>query len=208
MKKLPENPTLKDITAFKKKITWGEVPAIYHMVSSSIGDADGIMSHGFESAYKRLLNKNTWNLDALEGYKDSMGNVHVKTKAQLILRHNYNDMGYELHCYPLIDGEMITRTIKNDARCPFTHWYPESMQMLFRINSLVAFSIYAYQGGDEADMALIKHAFICVEKLINILKESFDIVDIKGYNIAEFYQEIDNRQGNVLNTDSLNQSSE
>ncbi len=205
MKELPNNPTLKEITAFKKKITWGDVPAIYHMVSSSVGDVEGILTHGFDSAYKRLLNKNTWNLDLLGGYKDKEGNIQVKNKAQLTLRHNYNDMGYELHCYPIINGETITRTIKNDPRCPFHQWSPESMQMLFRINSLVAFSIYSYQSGDEADMALIKQAFVCVEKLIDILTESFDIVDIKGYNIAEFYQEIDSRQGNVLSTDSLNQ---
>ena len=208
MSNLPEKPSLKEITALKKKITWGDVPAIYHMVSSSVGDIEGILTHGFDSAYKRLLNKNTWNLDLLSGHKDHLGNIEVKHKAQIMLRHSYNEMGYELHCYPIINGEKITRTIKNDPRCPFHHWYPESMQMLFRINSLIAFSIYSYQNGDEADMALIKHAFICVENLIAILKESFDVIDIKGYNIAEFYQEIDNRQGNILSTDSYNQPTE
>lgn len=208
MNNLPKNPSLKEITAYKKKISWGDVPAIYHMVSSSIGDLDGILTHGFDSAYKELLNKNTWNLDLLGGYKDLQGNIQVKSKAQLKLRHHYGDMGYELHCYPIINGETITRTIKDDPRCPFQCWYPENMQMLFRINSLVAFSIFAYQSGDDADMALIKHAFHCVENLINILNESFDIVDIKGYNIAEFYQEINHRQGNVLSIDSLNQPTE
>lgn len=205
MSNLPEKPSLKEITALKKKITWGDVPAIYHMVSSSVGDIEGILTHGFDSAYKRLLNKSTWNLDLLGGHIDQDGNIQVKDKAQIMLRHNYNEMGYELHCYPVINGEAIFRTIKHDARCPFNYWYPESMQMLFRLNSLVAFSIYSYQSGDEADMALIKHAFFCVENLISILKESFDVIDIKGYNIAEFYQEIDSRQGNILSMDSLNQ---
>ena len=208
MNNLPDTPSLKEITALKKKITWGDVPAIYHMVSSSIGDLDGILTHGFDSAYKRLLNKSTWNLDLLDGYKDAQGNIHVKNKAQLILRHNYSDMGYELHCYPIINGEVISRTVKDDARCPFLCWYPESMQMLFRINSFVAFSIFAYQSGDKADMQLIKHAYVRVENLIDILKESFDIIDVKGKNIAEFYQEINNRQGNILSADSLNHPSE
>ncbi len=193
MKKMPKNPSLKEINALKKKVSWGDVSAIYHIVSSSISDVETILTHGFDSAYKQLLNKNNWNLDNFGGYKDDNGIIHLTSKAKIMLRHHYGDRGYELHCYPVINGERIVRDIKNDYRCPFKYWFPESMQMLFRINSLVDFTIYSYQIGDEADMELMKHAFICVEKLIDILKEFFDIVDIKGYNIAEFYQEIHNR---------------
>ena len=78
--------------------------------------------------------------------------------------------------------------------------------MLFRINNLVAFSIFTYQSGDEADMALVKYSYFCVEKLINILKDSFEIIDIDNYNIAEFYQEIHKRKGNILSTELFNQS--
>lgn len=194
----PDTLSLKEINAYKKKLSWGDVPAIYHMVSTSIGDLDGIFTHGFDSAYKQILNKSFWNLDLLGGYQDKEGNIQVKEKATVVLKHHYGDMGYELHCYPVINGEVINRTIENDGRCPFHHWYPESMQMLFRINSFVAYCIFSYQSGDEADMQLIKYAYKRVDYLINLLKESFDVKEVKGYNIAEFYQEIHNRKGNVL----------
>jgi hypothetical protein len=88
--------------------------------------------------------------------------------------------------------------------CPFEDWHPEKMQMLFRINSLVSFCIFAYKSGDEADLALIKYAYLSVNHLINILRESFNIVDIKGYSIAEFYQEINNRKGDIITPESAN----
>ena len=34
---------------------------------SSISDIDGILTHGFDSAFKQLLDQNNWNSDALEG---------------------------------------------------------------------------------------------------------------------------------------------
>ena len=200
----PNTPTLKEINALKKKLNWGEVPAIYHMVSSSIGNLDGILTHGFDSAYKQLLNKNNWNLNVLGGFKDLQGNIQVKIKPMISLRHVFNDMGYELHCYPVIEEEKNNGILNKESHCQFTNWTPETMRMLFRINSAVAFSIFSYQSGDEADLALLRYAFSKVENLISNLNESFEIVDIKGYNIAEFYQEIDRRQGNILTTDFLN----
>lgn len=198
MSSLVKNPSLKEINSLKKKLSWGDVPAIYRLISSSLGELDGILSHGFDSAYKQILDRNTWNLSALDGYKDKDGVIHVKEKPQIILRHHYNDMGYELHCYPVINGETIIRELVNEARSPFKAWYPESMRMLFRINSLVAFAIFSYQSGDEADLALVKFAYYRVEELIQTLSESFDILTVKGYNIAEFYQEIDRRNGDIL----------
>ncbi len=201
MTSLAEKPSLKAINAYKKKLTWGDVSAIYRLMSSSLGELDGILSDGFDSAYKQILDRNTWNLAYLNGHKDSDGNVHVKIKPQIILRHNYNDMGYELHCYPVVDGEKIIKPLVRDSRCPFQIWLPESMRMLFRINSLVAFAIFTYQSGDEADLALVKYAYYRVEELITLLSESFDILAVEGYSIAEFYQEIDRRSGNILTSD-------
>jgi len=201
MTSLAEKPNLKAINAYKKKLTWGDVPAIYRLISSSLGELNGILSDGFDSAYKQVLDRNTWNLTHLNGHRDSNGNVHVNIKPKIILRHNYNDMGYELHCYPVVDDEKIIKPLVRDSRCPFQIWLPESMQMLFRINSLVAFSIFTYQSGDEADLALVKYAYYRVEELITLLSESFDILTVEGYSIAEFYQEIDRRNGNILTSD-------
>jgi len=202
MSSLSSKSNLKEINAYKKKINWGDVSTIYHMFSTSVGDLDGILTHGFDSAYKQVLNPNTWNLDLLGASKNADGSLHVESKPQISLRHEYNEMGYELHCYPVIDGKNITQNMTNKANCPFNNWLPEKMQMLFRVNSLVAFAIYSFQNGDEADIALLKFAHYKVEELITILSESFQIFAVKGYSIAEFYQEIAKRNGNILNQEA------
>ncbi len=201
MTSLAEKPSLKAINAYKKKLTWGDIPAIYHLISSSLGELNGILSDGFDSAYKQILDRNTWNLAYLNSHRDSDGSIHVSIKPQIILRHSYNDIGYELHCYPVVDGEKLFKPLVRDSRCPFQIWLPESMRMLFRVSSLVAFSIFTYQSGDEADLALVKYAYYRVEELITLLSESFDILTVEGYSIAEFYQEIDRRSGNILTSD-------
>ena len=208
MSSVAKGPNLKEINALKKKLNWGEIPAIYHMVSSSLSELNGILSHGFDSNYKTILDRNTWNLSALNGYRDSDGYIQVKVKPKLLLCHEYNDMGYELHCYPIVNGERINHRLVGEDTSPFQTWLPKSMRMLFRINSLVAFSIFTYQNGDEADIALIKFANNLVEKLINILCESFEIVEVEGYNIAQFYQEITRRNGNILNSDAIQRAAE
>lgn len=199
---------LKEINALKKQLNWGEIPAIYHMVSSSLSELNGILSHGFDSNYKTILDRNTWNLPPLNGFRNSNGHIQVKIKPKLVLCHEYNDMGYELHCYPIVNGERINHRLVGEHTGPFQTWVPESMRILFRINSLVAFSIFTYQNGDEADRALVKFANNLVEKLINILCESFEIIEVEGYNIAEFYQEITRRNGNILNTDVIQRTVE
>lgn len=202
MSELSTKSTLKEINAYKKSINWGDVEALYHMFSSSLGDLDGILSHGFDSAYKQILNPNTWNKKLLGITKGMDGNVHVATKPQIILRHVFNDMGYELHCYPVVFGEPLMERMVNNKCCPFETWAPERMQMLFRINSLVAFSINCFKRGDEADLALLQFSHKKVVELIHILSESFHIVAVKGYSIAEFYQEIINRKGDILSPET------
>ena len=155
-------------------------------------------THGFDNAYKQILDPNSWNLPLLGAIKKADGSIQVQNKPQISLRHEFNDMGYELHCYPAIDGETVTHSMINKGNCPFNNWLPEKMQMLFRLNSLVAFAIYCFQNGDEADTALLKYAHYKVEQLITTLSESFQIITVKGYSIAEFYQEIAKRNGNIL----------
>ncbi|TMM44772.1 hypothetical protein [Colwellia ponticola] len=202
MTTLSQNANLKEINAYKKKINWGDVSAIYHMISSSLGDLDGILTHGFDSAYKQILNPNTWNLTLLGADKNTDGSLRVNKKPQIILRHEFNDIGYALHCYPAIDGQAVTPHMISQGNCPFNNWLPEKMQILFRINSFIAFAIYCFQSGDDADIALLKYAHYKVEKLIGILSESFEIITVRGYNLAEFYQEIARKNGDILNMDS------
>ncbi len=198
MTSLSPKADLKEINAYKKKINWGDVSSIFHMVSSSLADLDGIMTHGFDSGYKQVLNPKNLNLSLLEPIKNSNGTLEFKNKPQISLRHEFNEMGYELHCYPAINGEVVTQSMIDKGNCHFKVWSTEKMQILFRINSLVAFSIYCFQNGDEADVALLKFAHYKVEELITTLNESFQIITVKGYSIAEFYQEIAKRNGDIL----------
>jgi hypothetical protein len=202
MSPLSANASLKEINAHKKKINWGEISTVYQLFSSSVGDLDGILTHGFDSAYKEILKPSNWNTSFLGAQTFSDGNIQVKNKPEVCLRHEYNDLGYELHCYPIVDGEIVFHNMINHDTCPFVTWCPERMQMLFRVNSLVAFAIYCYQNGDEADVAILKFSHYKVAQLITILSESFHITEVKGYSIAEFYREIAKRNGNILKQES------
>jgi len=203
MSKLPRTSNLKDITAYKKKLNWGDVPAIYHMAASSISDMDGILTHGFDSAYKELFNKENWNLNLLDGYRDENGSIVVTQKPQIALRHCYDAQNYELQCFPIVKGERLNISLAQHPLCPFDNWAPESMRMLFRINSLVAFIVFTFKSGDSADLALIKYSHKRVQELINELSKSFEIVDIIGYSIAEFCKELYRRRPNFTITDLL-----
>lgn len=206
MNGLPEDFDLKDINAYKKKVTWGDVPTIFHMTYGSVSELDGILTHGFDSAFKTLLNRNHWNLELLEGFHDEEGNIQVKHKPKIALKHVFDEQNYEVHCYPVIQGERITQSLVKHPLCPFENWVPESMKMLFRVNSIVSFILFSFQSGDVADMALIKYAHKRVEALFEILSESFEIVEVLGYSIAEFCQEIDRRRSLIDMTDLYNHS--
>lgn len=186
MNELPENANLKEITAYKKKLNWGETPSIYHMASASISEIEGVLVHGFDNAFKHILNRNMWNLTLLQGFKDERGNIQVKQKPQIKLQHIYTEQHYELHCLPVVNGEEIRTPLSESPDCPFEHWHPESMQMLFRAMNLVTFMKFTFQSGDKADLALINYAHIVIENHIKHLMESFDIIEIKGRNLATF----------------------
>lgn len=199
--KLSTNPSLKEIYAYKKKLTWGDVPTIYHLTSSSLAELDGILTQGFQSAYKQLFDKEHWNLDYLEAYQDSSGDIQVKNQPKIALRHYFDEQNYELKCYPVVEGKLIYHDLFNHPFCPFTQWHAQLMQRLFRIKSIVPFIDYTFNGGDEADMALVKYAHLRIEELISILTESFEVIDIKGYNLADFCLEIKHRKHNTSITD-------
>jgi hypothetical protein len=207
MNELPITSSLKEITAYKKKLNWGDVPAIYHMASSSVSELDGILTHGFDSAYKRLFNKTNWNLELLGGHSDDNGNVVVTQKPKITLRHSYDEQNYELHCYPIVKGERLNGSLSHHPLCPFQLWTPEMMQMLFRISSLVSFIVFTFKGGDQADLALIKYSHKRVQELINELSKSFEIVNVIGYSIAEFCTEL-YRRPNFSTADLLDSQDE
>ncbi|MBA6392306.1 hypothetical protein H4J38_16185 [Colwellia sp. BRX10-3] len=189
MSKLSDNPSLKEINAYKKKLNWGDIPAIYQLAANSISDIDGILTHGFNNAFKQLLDQRNWNLNTVEQQNDIMGKVTTR-KPKISLYHNINEQHYELHCYPIINDERVLQAQLNNPLCPFIEWRPATMQMLFRLNSLIPFIVYTFQKGDIADYALIRYAHQRVDELIILLQKSFNITDTKGHTIAEFCKEI------------------
>lgn len=202
MSELSDNPSLKEINAYKKKLNWGDVPAIYQLAASSISDVDSILTHGFDSAFKQLLDRNNWNHKILSTQKSITDKLPHTIKPQVSLFHHISEQHYELHCYPIINEERVLETqIKNPAS-PFIEWVPEAMQMLFRLNSLVPFIVYTFQKGDKADYALVRYANSLVDKLITTLDQAFDITEIKGYSIAEFCKEIYRKHSNYQPADT------
>lgn len=190
MSELSDSPSLKEINAYKKKLTWGDVPAVYHLAATTISDIDGILTHGFDSAFKQLLDQNNWNRNLTTSQTSIFDKTVIANKPQISLFHNINEQNYELHCYPIVNGDRLTETQINNPACPFIKWAPETMQMLFRLNSFTPFIVYTFQKGDQADYALVRYANTRVDELISLLEQSFEIVDIKGYSIAEFCKEI------------------
>ncbi|MBL4910199.1 MAG: hypothetical protein JKX78_09355 [Alteromonadaceae bacterium] len=198
MNMLNEKPTLKEIHAFKKKICWGDLPTIFHMAYNSVSDVDNILTHGFDSSYKQLFNINNWNLTFLGSHKDDKGNLIINSRPQIALQHVFNEQHYELHCYPILNGEKTNLQMLKNPHSPFINWLPESMQILFRISSFVSFMTYHAQGGDEADVALIKFTHLKVENLIEKLKKTFDVTETSGRSISDFYHEIQQRKSNII----------
>ena len=142
MSELADNPSLKEINAYKKKINWGDIPTIYHLATSAIGEIEGLLTNGFDSAFKQLLNRNNWNLAMLESNHVLSGKAPVTIKPKISLFHNVNEQHYELHCYPVVNNEPVFQAQINEPNCPFINWTPETMQILIRLNSLIPFIVY------------------------------------------------------------------
>ena len=194
MGELSKSPTLKEINALKKKLSWGEVPNIYNLFATSISDMDGVLMHGFDNPYKQLLDKSNLNIELLGQFRNEHGELQLKTKPQLILHHSYDQDNYELHCHLVMNEERVFETQRNNPDCPFILWRPESMKTLFKLKAIIPFISYAIQKGDEADLALLKFSHIRSQQLIDHLRDFFDIVKVQGYTIEEFCQEIASRR--------------
>ena len=194
MDELSANPSLKEINGLKKRLTWGDIPNIYNLLATSVSEMDGLLSYGFDNPYKQLLDKSNLNTEFLGEYRDDNGALQLKTKPQLILHHIYEHDNYELHCHLVMGGERVFESIINNPKCPFKQWRPESMKVLMRLKALIPFISFALQKGDEADLALLKFSHFRIKQLVENLRDSFDIIEVQGYNIAQFCQEISSRR--------------
>lgn len=191
---LPENPTIKDINAFKKKINWGEIPSFFHLIANSVAETEGFITYGFDNAYKRIVNRKNWNFENL-GIDDTIKlesidhieHVEPNRKPKICLYHVFNTNGYELLAFPYVKDTVIDEYRKDDPNMDFYTWDPSTMKTLVRISQLHKFIAFNIKSGDEADMALIVHAHNVVNKVIEMLKENVNVFKIKGVTIQEAF---------------------
>ena len=54
MSSVAKNSNLKEINFLKKKLNWGNVSVIYHLVTSSLSELDRILPHGFDRSYRTI----------------------------------------------------------------------------------------------------------------------------------------------------------
>ena len=161
---LPQNPTLKHINSFKKTLNWGELPPFYHMVAQSLGESEGLLTHGFDTALKKIVDKRNWNVELLGGHIDKDGTIHCEEKPRIALYQLFTERGFELHAFPLAKNKEIDQYVRENRLMEFRIWDPHDMKILLRINQLHKFIDFYFQRGDEADKALIIHAFKSVNK--------------------------------------------
>lgn len=193
---LPKNPTLKDINLLKKTINWGELPPFYHMVSQSLGESEGLLTHGFDTALKKIVDKRNWQVEVLGGHVDKDGTIHCEGKPRIAIYQVFTDRGFELHAYPYARNKEIDQYVKDNRLMEFRTWDPHSMKTLLRINQLHKFIDFYFQRGDDADKALIIYAFKSVNKVLNFLKRELDVVKVDGVSIRQYYDMQEKAMGN------------
>ncbi|WP_337840319.1 hypothetical protein [Rheinheimera sp.] len=199
---LPDNPTLKEINWYKKQINWGELPPFYHMVAQSLGESEGVLTHGFDNAIKRISDKRNWNLQALGGYIDNSNIIHCENKPRIALHQVFTDRGFELQACCYAKDTQIDQYVKGNKLLDFYIWDPHTMKMVLRINQMHKFVDYYFEYGDDADRALIIHAHKTVMDLIQHLKTVVNVVKVDGTSIAQYY-EIQQRKLGSADPDEL-----
>lgn len=193
--KLPPNPTLKDINWYKKQINWGELPPFYHLVSQSLAESEGLLSHGFDNAVKKMLDKRNWNLALLDGHIDDNNEIHCDNKPRIALYQVFSERGFELHALPYAKDQEIDQYVKGNRAMEFHVWDPNTMRLILRVNQLHKFIGYYFEHGDDADFALILYAHKTVHKVIQYLQQHMNVVKVEGTTIKSFFEAQEKRLG-------------
>jgi hypothetical protein len=195
--RLPDEPTIKDINAYKKRLNWGEVPAFFHLIANAIAEAEGFINYGFDNAYKRITNRRNWNYDKLGVDEDieleqvdHIEHLEPLSRPRISLYHVFNRNGYELLAFPYVNDIIIDEYRKDDPKMDFKIWDPSSMKVLVRIGQLHKFIAFEQKSGDNADTALIIHAYSVVNQIIEMLEQEVDVHKIKGISIKAAYAQL------------------
>lgn len=192
---LEDGDNLKQINALKKQLNWGELPPFYHMIANAMADLEGIHTHGFDHALKRVTDRRNWNLRRLDGEELPTGEIIVHKKPQLAIYRRVLEKSYEIQCMPHVDGLPVVGYQKGHREIDFKIWDPATMSCLIRIPNFAEFIVYAYQKGDEADRMMVHFASLTIEKILDKFREEIEIISDKGLSIEQTVEEIEDKIG-------------
>jgi hypothetical protein len=159
------------------------------MVAQSLGESEGVLTHGFDNAIKRIIDKRNWNLALLNGYIDSGNIIHCQHKPRLALYQVFTERGFELHAIPYAKDSEIDQYVKGNRLMEFHLWDPLNMRLILRVNQLHKFISFYFEHGDDADFALILHAHKAVNDVIGFLQQHVHITKVDGVSIRTFFEQ-------------------
>ena len=180
---------VKAIVQLKKTLTLGVIPDNFQIVANKLSELEGTFTDGFDNNIKYLLNKKNWNL----------ANCN-QGKPAVALKKHHNQYAFDLHCFPIINGEPQALIKPFDADSPFFDFNPAVLGPLLNIPKLSDFVSVAIRHGDEADIELLKYAHMLVEQLISLLSKSMHVVENSGQTIQQLFLYIDQQLKDMKTT--------
>ena len=184
--------TLKDINAAKKRLNWGDIPPFYHMIANAVADLEGIHTHGFDHPLKRLIDRQNWNLQRLNGVTDEQGQIRVERKPKVHLFCGFYGGDYQVQCAPISDGGPVFVYTKGDPFIDFKVWDPGTMRSVFRLPQFKEFIVFGLTRGDEADSMLINYAAQLIDSLLHRLEKDIEIEQRRGQSLQDIIEEVSN----------------
>ena len=178
---------LREINRLKQKITFGNVPAFYHAVSTSLGLAEGMFRYGFENSLDLVLNQNNWNPKKLKSTVGELGSNTFEQSPRLSIYKVFTHRGFEIHCIPWLKSHEVDSDYINHPDMEFKRWFPGTMKCLFRVAQLHTFIQSYFDVGDEADLELIKYAHNISEDFVEDLHKKLNVVKVHGITIQAFF---------------------
>lgn len=171
---------VKAILQLKKSLNLGEVPNHFLIVANKLSDLEGTFTDGFDNNIKHLLDKTNWQLANCE-----------QGKPKVALKKHCNHYAFDLHCFPLINGEPQALVKPYADNSPFIDFNPASLGPLLSIPKLADFIRVTIKCGDEADLELLKYAHMLVEQLTELLTARLRVTENSGQTIQELVNAIE-----------------
>jgi len=187
---------LREINRLKKKINFGNISNFYHSVSTSLGLAEGMYKYGFDNSLDSLLDKKNWNLQALGGSENKMGEIQCDKMPRLSIYKLFTNSGFEIHCIPWLKDREFEHEMHNVPEMEFKVWNPNLMKVVFRISQLHKFILFYFEHGDEADLELIRYAHNITENFVDDLCTKLNVQKVHGVSVRGFFDYAEKKMKN------------